>query len=87
MTLLLLDEAFTPKKKPTTDPIAADATGVAVLKSIGCEERLQNRSVWETPFLRHGIEIGLGINSVEKLDLRAEGIGDKEMQTIRQMLV
>jgi hypothetical protein len=30
MTLLLLDEAFTQMKKPTTDPIAADATGAVL---------------------------------------------------------
>jgi uncharacterized protein (DUF362 family) len=68
------------------DRIAADATGVAVLKSIGCEERLQNRSVWETPFLRHAIEIGLGIDSVSKLNLKAEGM-DNDIAKIREMLV
>src|SRR5947209_1155606 len=49
------------------DRIAADATGVAVRKSLGCEERLQSRSVWDTPFLKHGIKIGLGIDAVSKL--------------------
>jgi uncharacterized protein (DUF362 family) len=69
------------------DRIAADATGVAVLKSLGTEDRLQKRSVWETPFLRHGIKIGLGIDSVEKLHLKAEGIEAAELETIRKMLV
>jgi uncharacterized protein (DUF362 family) len=68
------------------DRIAADATGVAVLKSIGTEERLQSRSVWDTPFLKHGIKIGLGIDSVSKLNLKAEGL-DKEIENIRKMLV
>ncbi len=67
------------------DRIAADATGVAVLKSVGTEERLQNRSVWDTPFLKHGIKIGLGIDSVAKLNLKAEGL-DKEIAKIREML-
>ena len=58
----------------STDRIAADATGVAVLKSIGTEPRLQNRSIWSNPFLRHGIKIGLGIGSPEQT--RAEGCGD-----------
>jgi len=52
------------------DRIAADATGVAVLKWLGTEERLQNRSVWDNPFIKHGIKIGLGIDSVEKLGLK-----------------
>ena len=68
------------------DRIAADATGVAVLKSIGTEERLQNRSVWDTPFLKHAIKIGLGIDSVKKLNLKAEGM-EKDLDKIREMLV
>src|SRR5204862_7300175 len=67
------------------DRIAADATGVAVLKSIGTEERLQSRSVWDTPFIRHAIKIGLGIDSLAKLNLKAEGL-DKEIGKIREML-
>ncbi len=68
------------------DRIAADTTGVAVLKSMGCEERLQNRSVWETPFVKHAIKIGLGIDSVNKLNLKAEGM-EKDIDKIRKMLV
>ena len=45
------------------DRIAADATGVAVLKRYGTERRLQRFSVWENPFIQHGIKIGLGIDS------------------------
>ena len=67
------------------DRIAADATGVAVLKWLGTEERLQNRSVWDNPFIKHGIKIGLGIDSAEKLNLKHEGL-DSEIDKIRQML-
>jgi uncharacterized protein (DUF362 family) len=69
------------------DRIAADATGVAVLKSIGTEERLQDRSVWSTPFLKHGIKIGLGIDSVAKLNLKSEGMAEAEINKIKAMLV
>jgi uncharacterized protein (DUF362 family) len=71
----------------SVDRIAADATGVAVLKSQGCEERLQSRSVWDTPFLKHGIEIGLGIDSVKKLNLKSEGVPADDLETIKKMLV
>jgi uncharacterized protein (DUF362 family) len=67
------------------DRVAADATGIAVLKWFGTEERLQNRSVWDNPFIEHAIKIGLGIGSIEKLDLRAEGLDD-EIASIRKML-
>ncbi len=60
----------------STDRIAADATGVAVLKSIGTEPRLQNRPIWSNPFLRHGIKIGLGVGSPEQIVLKDAGIPD-----------
>jgi uncharacterized protein (DUF362 family) len=68
------------------DRIAADATGVAVLKSVGTEERLQNRSPWQTPFIKHGIKIGLGIDSATKLKLHAEGMEAEQVEKIRKML-
>lgn len=67
------------------DRIAADATGVAVLKWLGTEDRLQNRSVWENPFIRHGIKIGLGIDGRDKLNLLHSGLDD-DIATIRKML-
>jgi uncharacterized protein (DUF362 family) len=69
------------------DRIAADATGIAVLKRYGTERRLQNYSVWENPFIKHGIEIGLGIDGLDKLNLKHVGIEDEELATIKEMLV
>jgi uncharacterized protein (DUF362 family) len=71
----------------STDRIAADATGVAVLKSIGTEPRLQNRTIWSNPFLKHGIKIGLGINSPEELLLKDSGIPKAELERIRDFLM
>lgn len=68
------------------DRIAADATGIAVLKSLGTEYRLQRYSVWENPFIQHGIEIGLGIDSLDKLNLKDHGL-DADIANIREMLV
>ncbi len=70
----------------STDRIAADATGVAVLKSIGTEPRLQNRPIWSNPFLRHGIKIGLGVGSPEQIVLKDAGIPDSEIDRIRTLL-
>lgn len=70
----------------SSDRIAADATGVAVLKSIGTEPRLQNRPIWSNPFLRHGIKIGLGIGSPEQVVLKDSGIPDREIARIRALL-
>jgi uncharacterized protein (DUF362 family) len=63
------------------DRVAADATGVAVLKRYGTERRLQKFSVWENPFIQHGIKIGLGIDSREKLKLKHAGM-DEDIQEI-----
>jgi uncharacterized protein (DUF362 family) len=68
------------------DRIAADATGVALLKSIGTEDRLQKTSVWQTPFLKHGIKIGLGVDSLEKINLKSFGM-EKDLAKIKDMLV
>ena len=70
----------------STDRIAADATGVAVLKNIGTEPRLQNRPIWSNPFLRHGIKIGLGISSPDQLLLKDAGIPEREIERIRVLL-
>jgi uncharacterized protein (DUF362 family) len=68
------------------DRIAADATGVAVLKHYGTEYRLQHYSVWENPFIQHGIKIGLGIDGPDKLNLKDHGLND-DIAGIREMLV
>jgi uncharacterized protein (DUF362 family) len=70
----------------STDRIAADATGVAVLKAQGTEDRLQKCSPWNTPFIKHGIKIGLGIDSVQKLNLKADGVYSEELENIKKML-
>lgn len=68
------------------DRIAADATGVAVLKHYGTEYRLQRHSVWEAPFIQHGIAIGLGIDGLDKLNLKHHGLDD-DIASIREMLI
>jgi uncharacterized protein (DUF362 family) len=67
------------------DRIAADVTGVAVLRHLGTEDRLAKRSPWELPFIKHGVKIGLGIDSGAKLRLHHEGL-DKEIAEIKRML-
>ena len=68
------------------DRIAADAPGVAVLKNLGTERRLQRYSVWENPFIQHGIKIGLGIDGVDKINLKQSGL-DAEIEDIKAQLV
>jgi uncharacterized protein (DUF362 family) len=71
----------------SSDRIAADATGIAVLKNIGTEPRLQNRPIWSNPFLKHGIKIGLGVGSPAQVILRDAGIPAAEIERIRTLLM
>jgi len=68
------------------DRIAADATGVAVLKRYGTERRLQRYSIWENPFIQHGIKIGLGIDGRDKLNLKHSGM-DEDIKLVEENLV
>lgn len=51
------------------DRIATDVVGVALLKHFGCEERIMKRSIWQIPFVRHAVKIGLGVASADEIDL------------------
>lgn len=66
------------------DRIAADTTGVAVLKRYGCEERLMTRSPWDLPFVKHAMKIGLGVDSPAKVNLKHQEVED--IDQIRAML-
>lgn len=68
----------------STDRVAADATGVAVLKQLGCEERIMNRSAWDLPFIRHAVKIGLGVSGPERIKLKHKGIS--EITKVEEML-
>jgi uncharacterized protein (DUF362 family) len=67
------------------DRIAADATGVAVLKRYGTERRLQRYSVWENPFIQHAIKIGIGVGSREAINLKHAGM-DEDIKDIEGYL-
>ncbi|MBX7168420.1 MAG: DUF362 domain-containing protein [Pirellulales bacterium] len=68
------------------DRIAADATGVAVLKWLGTEPRLQRYSVWENPFLMHAMKIGIGIQGRDQLNLKHTGIDEADLKLIEEGL-
>ncbi len=55
---------------------AADATGLAILKYLGTEGKIQRPRVWDQPVLHHGIEIGLGVGSGSEIDLVSRNFDD-----------
>lgn len=60
----------------TSNITAADATGLAILKYLGTEDRIQKVKVWDQPVLRHGIEIGLGVGSGSEIDLLSRSFAE-----------
>ena len=68
------DEASAKVIVASRDRVAADVVGVAVLKQLGCEDRMMTRSIWQIPFVRHAVKIGLGIQSADEIDLQASDV-------------
>ena len=68
------DEATAKVIVASRDRVAADVVGVAVLKYLGCEDRMMTRSIWQIPFVRHAVKIGLGIQSADEISLNASDV-------------
>jgi uncharacterized protein (DUF362 family) len=56
------------------DRIANDAVGLALLKTLGTEDRIQNHSVWEQTQIKRSIELGVGVAGPDQIALQADGI-------------
>lgn len=70
-----------------TDSIAIDAVGLAILKELGSTPKVMNTQIFEQEQIIRAIELGLGIDSPEKIELVT---GDPESaayaETIRSIL-
>ncbi|MCP2519002.1 DUF362 domain-containing protein [Candidatus Aminicenantes bacterium AC-335-A11] len=66
------------KKKQTnvflagTDRIAVDAVGLAVLKEVGSNEAIMGKKIFEQEQIARAVELGLGIDSPDKIEIVAE---------------
>ena len=52
-----------------TDRVAVDAVGVAVLRSLGSNETIMGRKVFEQDQIRRAVELGLGVSSPEAIEI------------------
>jgi uncharacterized protein (DUF362 family) len=68
----------------TSDVIANDVVGLALLKTLGTIDEIQNRSVWEQPQIRRAVELGLGVKSRSDIQIISEGV--KEIKNIENNL-
>lgn len=69
----------------SSDVIANDVVGLALLKTLGTVPRIQNRSVWAQPQIKRAVELGLGVKGREEIELKSSGI--EEIETIIANLV
>ncbi|MBA7510145.1 hypothetical protein ES705_02120 [subsurface metagenome] len=69
----------------TSDLVANDVTGLALLKTLGTIEEIQRKSVWDQPQIKRAVELGLGINSPSEIILKTYGISEEEK--IRKQLI
>lgn len=66
------------------DPIACDAMGVALLKTLGTREDLQQKSIWEHRIIKRAGELGLGVGRADMIEVVAEGVNN-EGQIVRNL--
>jgi uncharacterized protein (DUF362 family) len=64
----------------SSDVIANDAVGLALLKTLGTVPGIQNLSVWAQPQIKRAVELGLGVKGREEMELKSSGI--EEIETI-----
>ena len=68
----------------TRDPIANDVTGLALLKQLGAEERIQSVSVWKQHQIARAVELGLGVAGAAEMELLGDGV--EELTAIQEFI-
>jgi uncharacterized protein (DUF362 family) len=66
------------------DMLATDVTGLAVLRHHSTGGEIQDHSPWSQPKIRYGIGLGLGVRSLDEVDVRSEGVA--EIAALRRLM-
>jgi uncharacterized protein (DUF362 family) len=62
----------------STDRVAVDATGVAILKVLGSNPSIMKPKIFEQEQIRRAVELGLGVSSPEEIDIKAADTKSQE---------
>ena len=62
----------------SSDRVAVDATGVAILKSLGSNEKIMGSKIFEQEQIARAVELGLGVSSPSEIELMAADEKSKE---------
>jgi len=69
----------------SSDLVANDVTGLALLKTLGTIEEIQRKSVWDQPQIKRAMELGLGVKGSSEIILKTYNISEQEK--IRKELI
>ncbi len=64
----------------SSDVVANDVTGLALLKTLGTVPKIQDHSVWSQPQIKRAVELGLGVRGREEITVKSSGV--KEIKEI-----
>jgi uncharacterized protein (DUF362 family) len=62
----------------SSDVIANDAVGLALLKTLGTVPKIRNHSVWAQPQIKRAVELNLGVHSREEITIKSLEIEEIE---------
>jgi uncharacterized protein (DUF362 family) len=62
----------------SSDVIANDAVGLALLKTLGTVPKIQEHSVWVQPQIKRAVELGLGVRGREEITVKSSGVEEAE---------
>ncbi len=69
-----------------TDRIAVDAVGIAILKSLGSNEEIMGTDAFQQEQIKRAVELGLGVDGPEKIDLIGNDRAQASIKEIRANL-
>jgi uncharacterized protein (DUF362 family) len=62
----------------SSDVIANDAVGLALLKTLGTIPKIRDHSVWAQPQIKRALELNLGVHNREEITIKSVGIEEIE---------
>lgn len=62
----------------SSDVVANDAVGLALLKTLGTVPKIQENSVWAQPQIKRAVELGLGVRGREEITVKSSGVEEIE---------
>ena len=60
----------------SNDIIANDVVGLAILKTLGTVDNIQDNSVWSQPQIARAVELELGAGSIDEIKISSENVRD-----------